>query len=168
MSPSPPELRILGIDPGSRITGWGVIGISGSELRCIESGVIRLPGKARLAARLEVLFDEMLSIIDVTGPAEAAVEEVYVARNARSALTLGHARGVILLACARGGVTPYEYPANTVKQAVLGQAGAAATKERVAFMVRAILGLKEIPEPADITDALACAICHAHRREVPV
>lgn len=168
MSPSPPELRILGIDPGSRITGWGIIGVSGSELRCIDHGIIKLPGKAPLADRLVILFEEMLSLIERTGPAEAAVEEVYVAKNARSALTLGHARGVILLACARRGLVPFEYTANTVKYAVLGQAGASATKERVAFMVGAILGLKETPEPADITDALACAICHAHRRELPV
>jgi len=168
VSPSPPELRILGIAPGSRITGWGIIGVSGSELRCIDHGIIKLPGKAPFADRLVILFEEMLSLIERTGPAEAAVEEVYVAKNARSALKLGHARGLILLACARRGLVPFEYPANTVKYAVLGQAGASATKERVAFMVGAIVGLKETPEPADITDALACAICHAHRRELPV
>ena len=167
MSPSRPELLILGVDPGSHQTGWGLIGASGSDLRVIDYGLIRLPGKESLSGRLLILYEELTAVIERTRPDEVAVEEVYVARNAKSALTLGHARGVILLACARSGVIPAEYPANTVKQAVLGHGGAAATKERVAFMVRAILELEEIPEPADITDALACAICHAHRREVP-
>jgi len=167
VSTSKPELLILGVDPGSHQTGWGLIGASGSDLRVIDYGLIRLPGKESLSGRLLILYEELTAVIERTRPDEVAVEEVYVARNAKSALTLGHARGVILLACARSGVIPAEYPANTVKQAVLGHGGAAATKERVAFMVRAILGLEEIPEPADITDALACAICHAHRREVP-
>ena len=167
MSPSRSELLILCVDPGSHQTGWGLIGASGSELRVIDHGLIRLPGKEKLSSRLLLLYEELTAVIERTRPDEVAVEEVYMARNAKSALTLGHARGVILLACARSGVIPAEYPANTVKQAVLGHGGAAATKERVAFMVRAILGLEEIPKPADITDALACAICHAHRREVP-
>lgn len=167
MSGARKELRILGIDPGSHVTGWGVIGVSGNELRSIDYGIIKLPSKASLADRLTRLHEEISSLIHRIEPSEAAVEEVYVARNARSALVLGHARGVILLACAQYGLVPEEYPANIVKKAVLGQGGAAATKERVAFMVQAILGLKEVPEPADITDALACAICHAHRRELP-
>jgi len=167
VSSSRPELLILGIDPGSHQTGWGLIGFSGNELRPVDHGLIRLPKKETLSGRLLILFEELTTVIERTRPDEAAVESVFVARNAKSALTLGHARGVIMLACARSGVTPAEYPANTVKQAVLGHGGAAATKERVAFMVRAILGLEEIPEPADITDALACAICHAHRREMP-
>jgi len=167
VSPSRPERFILGIDPGSHQTGWGLIGISGSDLRAVEYGLIRLPAKEPLPARLLQLHEELTAVIERLHPDEAAVEEVYMARNAKSALILGHARGVILLACAGNDVTPAEYPANTIKQAVLGQGGAAATKERVAFMVRSILGLKEVPEPADITDALACAICHAHRREMP-
>jgi crossover junction endodeoxyribonuclease RuvC len=167
VNPSRPERLILGIDPGSHQTGWGFIAVSGNDLRGIESGLIRLPSKEPLADRLVQLYQDLTDLIERLRPDEVAVEEVYVARNAKSALTLGHARGVILLACARMGVTPAEYPANSIKQAVLGQGGAAATKERVAFMVRAILGLDEIPEPADVTDALACAICHAHRREMP-
>ncbi len=167
MSPSRPETFILGVDPGSHQTGWGLIGVSGNHLRSVEHGLIRLPVKESLSARLLQLHEELTVVIERLQPDEVAVEEVYVARNAKSALILGHARGVILLACARSGVTPAEYPANTIKQAVLGQGGAAATKERVAFMVRSILGLAEVPEPADITDALACAICHAHRREMP-
>lgn len=167
MSTSRQHPRILGVDPGSRITGWGLIEIEGSEPRWLDHGVIRINQKAPLPERLSLLFDGMTSLLSKTEPDEVAVEELYVARNARSALILGHARGVIMLACARHGLIPEEYPANTVKQAVLGQGGASATKERVAFMVRAILGLDEIPQPADITDALACAICHAHKRDLP-
>lgn len=167
MSPPRSQLRILGIDPGSQTTGWGLIEVTRGGLRCLDHGVIRLPQKTRLPERLSLLHEGMTSLLRRTEPSEVAVEELYVARNVRSALTLGHARGVILLACAQSGLVPAEYPANTVKQAVLGQGGASATKERVAFMVQAILGLEEIPQPADITDALACAICHAHKRDLP-
>jgi len=167
VSPPRPQLRILGIDPGSQSTGWGLIEVARGGLRCLDHGVIRLPQKTRLPERLSLLHEGMTSLLVRTVPSEVAIEELYVARNARSALILGHARGVILLACAQSGLVPAEYPANTVKQAVLGQGGASATKERVAFMVQAILGLEEIPQPADITDALACAICHAHKRDMP-
>jgi len=167
VSPGAPERRILGLDPGSLVTGWGVIGVSGSQLHALDSGVIRPDRKASLAKRLCQLHEGIGGIIAAARPDEAAIEEVYVARNARSALVLGHARGVIMLACIEHGLEPHEYSANTVKQAVLGSGGGGASKERVAFMVKALLGLERIPEPDDITDALACAICHANRREVP-
>ena len=167
MSPSRDNPLILGIDPGSQNTGWGFIEIAGSDLRCVDYGVIRLPQKMPLSERLPLLHERIITVLTECRPSEVAIEEVYVARNARSALVLGHARGVIVLACAQQGFSPYEYQANTVKLAVLGQGGASATKERVAFMVKAILGLDEIPKPDDITDALACAICHAHKRDLP-
>lgn len=166
MSPGSPERRILGLDPGSLVTGWGIIGVSGSDLRCLDSGFIRPPKNASLADRLCCLHDGILGVIDATGPDEAAIEDVYVARNARSALVLGHARGVIMLACAQKGLEPHEYSATMIKQAVLGRGGGGAAKDRVAFMVKALLGLEEIPEPSDVADALACAICHANRSEV--
>lgn len=167
MNPSHNNPLILGIDPGSQKTGWGLIEIAGSDLLCVEYGVVRLPQKAPLSERLPVLYEGIIKVLTDCRPSEVAIEEVYVAKNARSALVLGHARGVIMLACAQQGLTPNEYPANTVKQAVLGIGGASATKERVAFMVKAILGLDEIPKPDDITDALACAICHTHKRDLP-
>jgi crossover junction endodeoxyribonuclease RuvC len=161
-------IRILGIDPGSRLTGWGLVRLErGGVVTPVDQGVFRLPDARPLAERLARLHEDMRGLLASLTPSEVAVEDLYVARNVRSALTLGHARGVILLACAQAGLSVHEYPANTIKQAVLGQAGSAATKERVGFMVRAILGLKEIPGPADVTDALACAICHAHRRISP-
>ena len=166
MTRSGQVLRILGFDPGSLATGWGLIESSGSDLRGLEWGVVDL-GKGRpLARRLLVLHEEVSALLMRTRPDEVAVEEVYVARNARSALVLGHARGVVLLACAQAGRQPAEYAANVIKQSVLGQGGRAATKERIAFMVRAVLGLNTPPGNADATDALACAICHAHRRNV--
>lgn len=161
------HIRILGVDPGSQITGWGLVTLSGDELTCLDFGVIRPPANVDLSNRLLHIHEEMKRLLAEKDPAEVAVEELYVARNVRSALTLGHARGAILLACAGQGVRLSEYPANTIRQAVLGQGGSAATKERVAFMVQAILSLEEIPKPADITDALACAICHAHKRNLP-
>ena len=167
MSRPESELRILGVDPGSKITGWGLILLNGPELKCLDHGIIRLPQRASLPDRLSHLYEGMTRLLAESAPDEVAVEDLYVARNARSALTLGHARGVILLACSQQPVMIREYPANSIKQAVLGQGGSAATKERVAFMVRAILGLPETPEPADVTDALACAICHAHKRDLP-
>ncbi len=168
MNPGSPERRILGLDPGSLVTGWGVVGVSGNTLRCLDYGVIRLDRSAALADRLVRLHTGILELIDAARPDEAAVEDVYVARNARSALILGHARGVALLACARKGLVPHEYSASEVKQAVLGRGGGGASKEQVAFMVKALLGLAEIPQPDDVTDALACAICHANRPEVPM
>ena len=161
------EVRILGIDPGSRITGWGLIGMRGSDLIGLDHGIFRLPEGLSLAGRLAVLHREMTALLTRIGPVEVAVEDIYVARNVRSALTLGHARGIILLACAQAGLDVKEYPANIIKQSVLGQAGRAATKERVGFMVKALLGLSEVPGPSDVTDALACAICHANRRSRP-
>lgn len=168
MSSGSGPVRILGIDPGSRLTGWGLVALDrGGVLTPLDQGVFRLPEDRPLAERLARLHEELRALLVAQAPSEVAVEDIYVARNVRSALTLGHARGVILLACAQAGLPVHEYPANTIKQAVLGQAGRAATKERVGFMVRAILGLKEVPGPADVTDALACAICHAHRRTSP-
>jgi crossover junction endodeoxyribonuclease RuvC len=160
-------VRILGVDPGSHITGWGLIGARGSELTGLDHGVFRLPERLPLAERLALLHGELTGLLARIPPDEVAVEDIYVARNARSALILGEARGIVLLVCAQAGLTVHEYPANTIKQSVLGQAGRAATKQRIGFMVKALLGLSEVPRPADITDALACAICHAHRRALP-
>lgn len=167
MSPKRRPVRILGIDPGSQLTGWGLLQLQGTDLVCLEYGVLDLPSNRPLHERLVALDEGLSELLQRLEPDEVAVEDLYVHRNVKAALTLGHARGVILLAAARSGLVPAEYPANTVKQAVLGQAGSSATKERVAFMVRAILGLTETPEPADVTDALACAICHAHKRDLP-
>lgn len=150
---------ILGIDPGSRKTGFGIIQ-TGSRLTYIGSGVIRLPD-APLAERLRIIADSVADIIASYRPEQAAVEEVFMARNAASALKLGQARGAAIVACAQGGLEISEYTARQVKQSVVGTGAAA--KEQVQHMVCRLLNLPAPPQE-DAADALACALCHAHTR----
>lgn len=152
---------ILGIDPGSRVTGYGVIRVERHRLTHLDDGCIRL-GSEDLSARLLVLYDALCTVIERFEPREAAVEKVFMNRNADSALKLGHARGVALLTARRGGLEVREYAATQVKQAVVGRGHA--DKGQVQHMVRALLGLDATP-PVDAADALAAAICHAHMRE---
>ncbi len=152
---------ILGIDPGSRITGWGVVRVSGHRVSHVDDGCIRL-GDGALDARLVTLFDALSEIIARHRPDEAAVEKVFMNRNADSALKLGHARGVAILSACREGLAVSEYAATQVKQALVGRGHA--DKTQVQHMVRALLELDRAPQ-ADAADALAAAICHAHMRE---
>jgi crossover junction endodeoxyribonuclease RuvC len=151
---------ILGIDPGSRKTGFGVVACEGGHCRYITSGVIQLPA-GNFPERLRVIFESIGSIIAEHGPLEAAVEEVFVARSAGSALKLGQARGAAVVACVDRGLPVAEYTARQIKQAVVGTG--AANKAQVQHMVRVLLRLPG--EPAeDAADALATALCHAHTR----
>jgi len=152
-------MRVLGIDPGSRLTGFGVIDADGKALHYVASGCVRTETGAELAARLKTLYDGIVEIIDHYQPMVMAVEQVFVARNAQSALTLGHARGAALCAGMNGTLPLAEYTALQIKQAVVGRGHAA--KEQVQHMVQVLLGLPAAPQ-ADAADALACAICHAH------
>jgi len=152
-------MRVLGLDPGLRATGWGVIEVGPSGLRHLGCGVVASPPDAPLAHRLEALFDGLLAVIDRYAPDAAAVEETVVNTNAASSLKLGQARGVVLLAAARAGLEVGEYASRTVKRAVAGTGSA--SKEQVAAMVRALLA-GAVEATADATDALAVAICHAH------
>jgi crossover junction endodeoxyribonuclease RuvC len=154
-------LRLLGIDPGLRFTGWGLIEADGNRLRHLADGVIATDSSASVPDRLKVLHDALAALLAEHRPHEAAVEETYVNRNGAATLKLGYARGVALLAPALAGVPVTEYPAKTVKMAVVGTGGA--EKEQVQMMVRRLLpgaGLKR----ADAADALAVASCHAHHR----
>jgi crossover junction endodeoxyribonuclease RuvC len=153
-------IRILGIDPGSRITGYGVVESNGSVTRYVGSGCIRMVEKS-FDARLERIFRGIGSLIDEFRPGHVAIEKVFVHRNADSALKLGHARAAAICGTFGGGVELFEYAARQVKQAVVGRGGA--DKRQVEHMVKAILGLSE-PLVADEADALAIAICHAHSR----
>jgi crossover junction endodeoxyribonuclease RuvC len=154
-------VRVLGIDPGLRHTGWGVIEVDGNRLRHVADGVISTDSEAGVPDRLRALHDALAALIGAHRPDEAAVEETYVNRNGTATLKLGYARGVALLAPALAGIAVAEYAAKTVKLSVVGTGGA--EKAQVAMMVRRLLpgaALRRV----DAADALAVAICHAHHR----
>jgi crossover junction endodeoxyribonuclease RuvC len=155
-------MRLLGLDPGLRHTGWGVIEARGNELRYLGCGVVDSPDGGELARRLGTLYHGLAEVIRAWLPAEAAVEETVVNKNALSSLKLGHARGVVLLAASHAGLPVCEYAASRVKKAVTGTGGAA--KEQVAAMVRFLLPGSGTGLRPDASDALAVAICHAHMR----
>jgi crossover junction endodeoxyribonuclease RuvC len=149
-------VRVLGIDPGSLATGYGVVSVEGSTLRRISGGTIRTRGDT-LADRLAYLQCELARAIAELAPESAALETIFSARNARSALVLGHARGVALAACGTAGLGAAEYTPQQVKAAVTGYGRA--DKPQVMLMVQRLLGLG-VPPPSDEADALAVAICH--------
>ena len=148
---------ILGIDPGSRATGYGVIETVGAKQIYLASGCIRTDDKATLPRRLEEIFSGVTELIDEFNPVEFAIEKIFVARSADSALKLGHARGVAMVAGAIKCLPVFEYEARKVKQAVVGNGSA--TKDQVQHMVQSLLGLPGKPQ-SDAADALAIAICH--------
>ena len=150
---------ILGVDPGSHATGYGVIS-TGPVVRILDGGVIRAGKNAPLCDRLLAIHRGLTTVIDRHGPQALAVEDLFNAKNARSSLILGHARGVILLAGASAGLPVAEYAPREVKKALTGNG--AATKEQVRFMVMRLLTLKDSP-PLDESDALAVALTHAGR-----
>lgn len=152
---------ILGIDPGSVKTGFGLIRSNGNNHHYLSSGVIRLP-TGPLPARLRVIFDCISSLIDEHSPDEVAVEEVFMAKSAGSALKLGQARGAAVAACVSRGLPVAEYTARQIKKSVVGTG--AANKEQVQHMVKILLTLPATPQE-DAADALAAALCHAHSRQ---
>ncbi|HXY21792.1 MAG TPA: crossover junction endodeoxyribonuclease RuvC [Burkholderiaceae bacterium] len=150
--------RILGIDPGLNRTGYGVIEVGSSALRCIDCGVIRVPA-AELPERLQTILRELTRVIRRSAPQEASVERVFVNVNPQSTLLLGQARGAAICAAVDAGLRVHEYTALQVKQATVGYGRA--DKIQMQKMVQRLLGLEHAP-PSDAADALACAICHAH------
>jgi len=159
----PHAIRILGLDPGLRRTGWGVISVEGSRLVHVAHGVIAPPDTLPLAERLLILFEAIGEIIVLHAPHEAAVEETFMTANGASTLKLGHARAAVMIAPARAGLLVAEYAAKVVKKAVVGTGGA--DKGQVAFMIARLLPAAGAPT-ADAADALAVAIAHAHARTV--
>jgi crossover junction endodeoxyribonuclease RuvC len=147
-------IRILGIDPGSRRTGYGVIDVAGSKIAYISSGIIRLPEKS-LPDRLKIIFDGVSEIVQQ----HMGIEEVFFAKDPRAALKLGQARGAAIVAGVNAGLPVGEYSARSVKQAVVGTG--AADKNQVQMMIKQLLKLSQSPSE-DAADALAVAICHAH------
>lgn len=154
------QIRVLGIDPGLRCMGWGVIDIEGTRLRHVAHGTIRPPTSAALSERLTTIFQEMCVLVEAHQPQECAIEEAFMANNASSALKLGHARAAALLAPAHLGRPVAEYAARLVKKSVVGTG--AADKDQIAAMISVLL--PGCGARADAADALAVAICHAHHR----
>jgi len=150
-------MRVLGIDPGSRRTGWGVVQLEGTRLRHIGAGTIAVPAKLALPKRLHLIHQELQRIISEHQPEVVAVEEIFFAKYANAALKLGHARGVALLVAAESEIDVHEYPPAIVKRTVVGRGGA--DKVQVGRLITALLGLASPPEE-DAADALAVAITH--------
>lgn len=152
-------MRILGIDPGSRITGYGLIETQGNRLRHVDNGAIITRSDQELPQRLKTIHDGLAEAIDLYRPEVVAVEQIFVDKNVQSALKLGHARGTALLVGVNRGLPVFEYSASQVKNAVVGYGRA--SKAQVQQMVKVLLALPEIAQE-DASDALAVAICHAH------
>jgi crossover junction endodeoxyribonuclease RuvC len=150
----------LGIDPGTAITGYGLVREEAGGMALIDCGVITTPAGQPLPARLQTIYQELSSLVARLQPAVAAVEELFFSRNVRTALSVGHARGVALLALADAGLPIYEYKPAEVKQAIAGYGGA--DKHQVQEMVRMLLNLDHVPQPDDAADAVAVAVCHIH------
>lgn len=153
-------MRVLGIDPGTAITGYGVVEERAGELSLVECGVIRTPPEMGLPARLEEIYRAVQGLIARLAPAAVAVEALFFNTNVRTAFAVGQARGVCLLAAAQAHLPVYEYTPLQVKQAVVGYGRA--EKQQIQEMVRLMLHLEDIPRPDDAADAVAVAICHHH------
>ncbi|MBS2018575.1 MAG: crossover junction endodeoxyribonuclease RuvC [Deltaproteobacteria bacterium] len=154
-------LTVLGLDPGTRHFGWGVVSKSGTRLVHVAHGVISVANEGALGERLVAIERELLQVIEEHHPSEASIESLFFAKDAQAAAKLGHARGVALLVCARAGLPFGEYPPARVKRTVAG--AGRAEKSQVAQMIRVMLGLLETPKP-DAADALAIAVTHLQGR----
>lgn len=155
-------MLILGVDCGSRVTGYGLIESVGREAQAVDYGTIRLPERLELPERLCMLAAGLRQVLDRFSPDEAAVEDVFTQKNVRSALVLAHVRGAAMLSLAEAGVPVASYSPATVKNSVVGHGSA--KKEQVRQMVSVLLGVRETIDPLDVSDALAVALCHANRR----
>ena len=153
-------MRVLGMDPGTAITGYGVVEEVGGDLKPLAFGVIRTPADQPLPKRLQSIYRAVSALAQEWEPEAAAVEELFFSKNVRTAMSVGQARGVVLLALANVGLDVAEYTPLAIKQAVTGYGKA--DKAQMQEMVRLLLELAEVPRPDDAADALAVAICHLH------
>lgn len=153
-------MKILGIDPGYAILGYGVIEKTGNRFRPCDYGAITTDASMPMTERLECLYDSLREIIEREKPDVASIEELFFNTNAKTAILVGQARGVAILACVKGGIEIEEYTPLQIKQALVGYGRA--EKNQVQQMVKTILNLREVPKPDDTADALAAAICHGH------
>lgn len=152
-------MRIIGIDPGTGILGFGVIESNGGKNQLVDAGVIRTPVKEDDGVRLQTIYEEISDIIAATKPAEMSIEKLFFAQNVTTAMTVAQARGVVLLAGMQAGLVIAEYTPLQIKQALTGYGRA--EKKQMQEMVRVLLSLKDIPQPDDCADALAAALTHA-------
>lgn len=152
---------ILGVDPGTLITGYGIIEVRNGTARMLTCGFVNNTGGQSMPIRLQNIFQALDAVIKKYKPDEFAIETAFYGKNAQSALKLGHARGVAILAAVQKQIPTSEYSPREVKKAIVGNG--TASKEQVQYMIQSLLQLKEIPKVYDITDALAVAICHMHR-----
>jgi crossover junction endodeoxyribonuclease RuvC len=157
-------MRIIGIDPGTGILGFGVIESSGGKHQLVDAGVIRTPVKEDDAVRLQTIYEEITDIIADTKPQEMSIEKLFFAQNVTTAMTVAQARGVVLLAGMQAGLKICEYTPLQIKQSLTGYGRA--DKKQMQEMVRVLLGLKEVPQPDDCADALAAALTHAAASKV--
>ncbi|MGE5508127.1 MAG: crossover junction endodeoxyribonuclease RuvC [Chitinophagales bacterium] len=156
-------MLVLGVDPGTAITGFGVLRQEGSRLAVVDYGAIRTEAGLAAAERLRQIHADMIELLTLHRPDCLAIEKLFFNRNTTTALAVGQARGVVLLAAAQHGVPIREYTPQEVKQAVTGQGRAG--KAQVGYMIAALLGLAAVPQPDDVSDALAIALCHLNRRK---
>jgi len=157
-------LIILGVDPGSIATGYGLIKSSEQKNVLLDCGVIRTDSKKTLPEKLKQIFEGLSQIIEKNNPDELAIEETFYSKNAKSALVMGQARGVAILAAACAKIPVWEYSPKEVKFSIVGRGSA--SKFQVQYMVKNLLGLKELPQSQDAADALAVALCHAQKMRV--
>ncbi len=163
---------VLGVDPGSNITGYGIVKVEEhdgkpdrTKLIAVDYGIIKVDEEDVFHIKLKKIYDEISRIINLHHPTELSIETAFYGKNFQSAFKIGHVRAVIILSAVNSGISVFEYTPREVKKAVVGKGNA--TKEQVQFMVKAILGLRESPEVYDVSDALAVAICHINRTLVP-
>ena len=153
-------MRVIGIDPGTAITGWGVVEGDGNQLAAVAYGVVTTPAGTPLPQRLQTIYAEITDIVRQWQPDDSAIEELFFSKNAKTALAVGHGRGAAMLALANADLSVMEYKPLEIKQALTGHGGA--DKQQMQQMVKLLLELDDIPRPDDAADALAVAICHLH------
>lgn len=158
-------MRVLGIDPGTIVCGWGIVDSVGSKMKAAAFGAIRVSSDRTFAERLVQIHHGLLEVIREHKPEVAAVERLFVGKNVKSAMAVGEGRGIAVLSAALAELPVHEYTPAEVKKAVVGVGGA--HKTQVQEMVRIILGMEAVPRPQDAADALAIAICHGHRASSP-
>ena len=151
-------MRILGIDPGTATTGYGVISVEGNRISIVDLGTVKTLPKDPLPIRLKAIYDGMLAIVERIKPDACSIENIFMHENARTAIILGHSRAVALLAAINNNIPIFEYTPREIKQSVVGNGNA--SKEQVQYMIKMLLNLKELPKPNDAADGCAAAICH--------